>query len=81
MTPFAKNKSTEERISGALNCSAASSNAAFIYGFRLFRWTASSERSQQHCADEHERRESRQKIQVQGTVHEWPPSWLPMNIR
>jgi hypothetical protein len=53
-------------------------DAAF-YRFRLFRWTPSSERSQQDCADEHERRERRQKIQIQGTVHEWPPSWLPMN--
>ena len=52
-----------------------------LSGQGFFVGHPSSERSQQDCADEHERRERRQKIQIQGTVHELPPLWLPMNIR
>jgi hypothetical protein len=59
-----------------LQLSAASSIAALGSGF--FVGHPSSERSQHDCAHEHERRERRQKIQiqVQGTVHEWPPLWF-----
>jgi hypothetical protein len=73
-----KTKAPEAKSSGALSTLRRQLDRG-ILGSGFFVGLPSSERSQQNCADEHERRKGCQKIQIQGTVHEWPPLWLPMN--
>jgi hypothetical protein len=74
-----KAKAPEDVSSGAFDLILAAGSSAAVMGQGFFVGLPSSERSQQDCAHEHECRERRQKIQIQGTVHEWPPLWFPMN--
>jgi hypothetical protein len=77
MTGALQHKSTGGCILGAFDLTPPPGSSAAFLGQGFFVGHPSSERSQQDCADEHERRERRQKIQIQGTVHEWPPLWFP----